>query len=160
MIYVDSREKQFQKESNVKIRNVSKYFEQNNIEYEVKKLEIGDYVNPQKQKFVIDKKKDLNEVQINLCSKDKSRFWREVRSAYKQGIKLVILVEQSGITELSDVVNWKSKYSCLDGKRLLEEMFRVATAYGIEWKFCDKRNTGKTICELLGVKKIDGYRRN
>ena len=44
MIYVDSREKQFQKESNVKIRNVSKYFEQNNIEYEVKKLEIGDYV--------------------------------------------------------------------------------------------------------------------
>lgn len=145
MIQIDTREKP------QAIANIKAFFDKHNIEYIDKKMDIADYCVIGKENLVIDRKRNLQEVAQNLCSNDKSRFWREVRLAYQNHVRMIVLVEQSGINDLRDVRNWQSKYQRLSGVRLQEEMYRIAMAYGIEWKFCHKNSTGKVICELLGV---------
>lgn len=145
MIQIDTREKPHA------IVHIKRFFDNHNIEYIDKKLDIGDYCVIGKENLVIDRKRNLQEVAQNLCSNDKSRFWREIRKAHNEGVKVIILVEQGGIHCLQDVNCWKSKYQRLDGRRLQEEMFRIAVAYGVDWIFCHKNSTGKVICDLLGV---------
>lgn len=145
MIQIDTREKPHA------IAGIKKFFDRHGVEYIDKKLDIADYKVVGKDNLVIDRKRNLQEVAQNLCSDDKSRFWREVRSSYKNNIKMIILVEEAGVHSLVDVVNWHSKYSRLTGRRLQEEMYRVAIAYGVQWEFCRKNSTGKRILELLGV---------
>ena len=145
MIQIDTREKP------QAIANIKAFFDKHNIEYIDKKMDIADYCVIGRENLVIDRKRNLQEVAQNLCSNDKSRFWREVRLAYQNHVRMIVLVEQSGINDLRDVRNWQSKYQRLSGARLQEEMYRIAMAYGIEWKFCHKNSTGKVICKLLGV---------
>lgn len=145
MIQIDTREKP------QAIANIKAFFDKHNIEYIDKKMDIADYCVIGRENLVIDRKRNLQEVAQNLCSNDKSRFWREVRLAYQNHVRMIVLVEQSGVNDLRDVRNWQSKYQRLSGARLQEEMYRIAMAYGIEWKFCHKNSTGKVICELLGV---------
>ena len=145
MIVVDSREKKWQ--------HIEKYFICNRIDYEVRKLDIADYMLSGDKKLVVDRKQNLQECCQNLCSNDSSRFWREIRKSKADGIKLIFLVEHGGqIHSIKDVVNWKSKYSTVSGKRIAEEMYRCHIAYGCEWLFCDKRSTGRRILELLEVR--------
>jgi thioredoxin reductase len=99
---------------------------------------------------VIDRKRNLDEVAGNLKTKDSGRFWREIRRARAEHIKLIILVEHGGqIHNIRDVANWSSKYSWITGRQVMEEMYRTHMAYGVEWLFCDKRSTGRKIVELL-----------
>ena len=141
MYYIDSREK--------KNDNITKYFDRHKIEYEVIKLDVGDYMVSNNSKISIDKKYGLEEIAGNLCTKDSSRFYREVRRAKESGIKLIILVESSKIKSLQDVASWQSKYSRLSGSRLQAEMYRLGIAYNITFEFCSKKSTGKRIIELL-----------
>ena len=145
MLQIDTREKPHA------IAGIKAFFDRHNIEYIDKKMDIADYCVVGKENLVIDRKRNLQEVAQNLCSNDRSRFWREIRLAYKNHVRVIVLVEQSGINDLRDVRNWQSKYQKLSGARLQEEMYRIALAYGVEWKFCHKNSTGRRICELLGV---------
>lgn len=99
----------------------------------------------------VDTKKNLEELSRNLMNRsDHSRFWKEVRKANENGIKLIILCEHGGqIKSIPDVAKWHSKYSPVTGRTLMEEIYRVHIAYGVDFVFCDKRNTGKKIIELL-----------
>lgn len=144
-IQIDTREKPHA------IAGIKKYFRAHKIEYIDKKLDIADYQVVGRPGVVIDRKRNLQEVAQNLCSEDKSRFWREVRAAHKKQIKMIILVEEAGIHSLTDVALWNSRYTRLTGKRLQEEMYRVAIAYGVEWQFCRKGSTGRRLLELLEV---------
>lgn len=136
-----------------KNNHIINYFQRHEIPFEIKKLNTADYMNTENPTVVIDRKRNLNEVAQNLCSKDSSRFWREVRRSYKEKLKFIVLVEHGRqIKSLSDVANWESKYSKTTGKQLQSEMYRVGIAYNIEWMFCDKRSTGKIIYERLMVK--------
>ena len=142
MILVDSREKKW--------RNIEEYFQRNGIPYKVQKIDTGDYMLLGNDHVSIDRKRNLDECCVNLCSNDESRFWREVRRAKKEGVKLIVLVEHGpGYKSIKDVTKWKSKYTKVTGKWLAEEMYRVHIAYGVEWLFCSKWSTGKTIVELL-----------
>lgn len=145
MIQIDTREKL------QAIAGIKAFFDKHNIEYIDRKMDIADYCVVGNENLVIDRKRNLQEVAQNLCSNDRGRFWREVRLAYRNHVRMIVLVEQSGINDLRDVKNWQSKYQRLSGARLQEEMYRIALAYGVEWQFCHKNSTGKRICELLGV---------
>lgn len=145
MIQIDTREKP------QAIAGIKAFFDKHNIEYIDRKMDIADYCVIGNENLVIDRKRNLQEVAQNLCSNDRGRFWREVRLAYRNHVRMIVLVEQSGIDDLRDVKNWQSKYQRLSGARLQEEMYRIALAYGVEWQFCQKNSTGKRICELLGV---------
>lgn len=142
MIICDTREQ--------KNQNVLEYFRKQSIPYITKKLDTGDYMDSDRMDITIDRKRNLQELCQNLCTKDDSRFWREIRRAKQSGIKMIILCEHGGkIKSIRDVAEWKSKYTKITGKKLMEEIYRVHIAYGVEFIFCDKRSTGKKIMELL-----------
>ena len=62
----------------------------------------------------------------------------------------MILCECGGkVKTINDVPKWRSKYSPVTGRRLVNEMIRLEMAYGVVWRFCDRRSTGKRIVEIL-----------
>lgn len=143
MFIFDTREK--------KNEHIKAYFEKNNIEYIVKKLDVGDYQVEGKPQISVDRKRNLQELSKNLMNaKDHSRFWKEVRRARGQKIKLFVLIEHGGrIKSIEDVAMWADKYSGVSGRKLADEIYRVHIAYSVEFIFCSKQQTAKKIIELL-----------
>ena len=148
-LLVDSREKWTQSNSSdVHLRN---YFEKHSIEYEVRKLDVGDYQLEGNPGISVERKQSMEEISRNLMNRsDSSRFWREVRRAHEQCINLVVLIESGpSVLNINDVVKWRSKYSPVMGRRLIDEMIRLEAAYGVRWVFTSRRSTGKKIMEIL-----------
>ena len=104
--------------------NIKKYCEKNGIELVNVKLDVGDYMIDLNGKISVDTKSNLYELSRNLTNKaDHSRFWKEVRRAREQGIKLYILCEHGGkIKSIQDVAQWRDKYSGVDGRHLMDEI--------------------------------------
>ena len=127
------------------------YFEEHNIEYEIRKLDVGDYQIESRPQISVDRKRNLQELSKNLMNaKDHSRFWKEVRRAKEQKIKLFVLIEHGGqIKSIKDVAKWQDKYSGVSGRTLANEIYRVHISYGVEFLFCSKRSTAKRIIEIL-----------
>lgn len=143
MIIVDSREKKWE--------HIKAYLDRNGIEYEVRKLDVGDYFNTNNPEIVIDRKADLQEVCSNLQNGKENihRFINECRRARDKKIRFVVLVEGNNCKTLADVKTWKSKYSNHNGIWLYREMLRLFYAYKVEWHFCRKNETAKKIMEIL-----------
>lgn len=148
-IICDSREKWTQSGSDD--RHIPDWFSKHGIEWEVRKLDCGDYMIDGQPEIVVDRKKSLDELATNLMNRsDSARFWREVRRAHAQHIRLVILCECGGqIKTINDVPKWKSRFGPVTGRRLVNEMIRLELSYGVTWCFCDKRSTGRLITEIL-----------
>ncbi len=148
-IICDSREKWTQAGSTD--RHIPDWFDRHGLEWEVRKLEVGDYMAEGHPELVVDRKKSLDELATNLMNRsDSARFWREVRRAHEQQTKLVILCECGGqIRSINDVPKWKSRYGPVTGRRLINEMIRLEMSYGVLWRFCDRRSTGRLIVEIL-----------
>lgn len=148
-IIVDSRE--HWTHPNSTDTHISDYFDRHGIEWEVRKLDVGDYADSENGRIVIDRKSGLEEISMNLLNKsDSQRFWREIRRSHEQGIKLVILVESGRtVKNINEVVRWKSKYSTVTGRRLIDEMIRTEMAYSVRWVFTDRRSTARRIIEIL-----------
>ena len=135
-----------------KHKNIAAYCQRCGIELVRAALPYGDYMFPGGH-ISIDTKRNLDEVATNLLNrshKDSVRFWNEIRSAKQNGIQLVILVEHGGeIKTINDVPKWRSRFSGVTGRRLIDEMIRTEMAYGVLWCFCDRRSTAKRIIEIL-----------
>lgn len=141
-VIVDSREKKWD--------HIQTLFDRWEVPYEVKKLDVADYMLEGDESFAIDRKRSLDEICTNLMNRnDASRFWSEIRRSKQKGMKVVILIEQFGCKSINDVANWSSKYSRVSGKVLQREMLRIHFAYGIEFLFCDKRHSARMILNLL-----------
>lgn len=139
MIICDTREK--------KNSHILDYFDLKGVPYTVAKLDTGDYMTPGGL-VTVDRKQNLEEMANNLCSPS-HRFWREVRRAHDTGLKLIILIEDGHYHGIEDVKAWKSKYTRVTGRYLANEMARVSIAYGVEFVFCWKQDTGRRIKDLL-----------
>lgn len=130
------------------------------------KLYVGDYTRIDNMTVCVDTKFGLQEVYGNVIQ-DHERFKRELLAAKDAGIRLVVLVEESGIHTVQDVEKWNNprirRYSRMTqrmqqaqkppvpSERLSRIMQTMADKYGVEWMFCDKRDTAKRICEILGI---------
>lgn len=115
---------------------------------------VGDYVNLDNPKVVIDRKKDLQEVAGNVCQQH-DRFIRELELARELGFKMIILVEEPTITSLTNVCSWynwrrRSNPKAINGKTLYKIMSTIAEKYDVTWEFTTKQNCGKRIVEILG----------
>lgn len=134
-LYEDTRQKKSQHD------NVKDYCSENGIELVRTKLDVGDYMLDLNGKCSVDTKSSLSELSHNLLNaKDHSRFWKEIRRAREQGIKLFILCEHGGkIKSIKDVAQWNDKYSGVSGRTLMNEMYRVSISYGVEFVFCEKK---------------------
>lgn len=132
------------------IKGITEYFDRHGILWERTKLDTGDYMLDGQPNLVIDRKQSLSELAHNLLSPDRARFYREVRRARDNGIKLIILCEHGpDVKTFADVKNWKPKYGKVSGKALADAIFRLEMAYNVPTLFCGKRSTGKRIIEIL-----------
>ena len=131
--------------------HIKAYFDKHGVEYEIRKLDVGDYQIEGKPQISVDRKRNLQELSHNLMNpKDHSRFWKEVRRAREQGIKLYILCEHGGkIKSIQDVALWNDKYSGVNGRHLMDVIYKLHIGWGVEILFCDKRCTARRIVEIL-----------
>ena len=143
-IQIDTREKERA------IQKILQEFDRQKVLYFSSKLPIGDYMNLDNARLVVDRKQSLGELCTNLCSPDKSRFWNEIRLAKNLGIKIIFLCEHSkDIKRIQDVATWSSPYTQVRGRDLMEKIYSCHIAYGVDFLFCSKPETGKRIIELL-----------
>ena len=149
MLIVDSRE-QWTRPNSFDI-HISDYLNKHHIDWTVRKLDVGDYQFDDDSSVSVDRKQSIEELAHNLLNKsDSARFWREVRRAHAQGTKLIVLCEAGGkYHNANDLKYWQSKYTGVKGNRVLTELVRCEMAYGVIFKFCDRRSTGRRIIELL-----------
>ena len=150
MIIVDTREKPRA------IKLILAEFDRQGVEYVRRALNFADYADPDRLPgIVIDRKQNLLEVAQNVVQ-GKKRFVREIERCNRAGCRMVFLIEHGGrIRKLEDVIAWKNprlKVSpmAVSGERLYKIMKAMEGYYHIEWQFCDKRQTGKRIIEILG----------
>lgn len=147
MLLVDDREKWTQ--AGNRDRHLRDYFDRHGIMWRRERLDVGDYML-EGGGISVDRKYGLEEISKNLTNRaDNQRFMDEVRRAYESGIRLVVLIEQRGITCRNDVARWRSKYTGVSGAFLLKRMYRLEMAYHVRFAFCDRRNCGKAIMEIL-----------
>ena len=131
------------------VRGILNYFDRHGIEWERRALKTGDYMLEGQDNLVIDRKGGLGELCVNLCSADVSRFYREIRRAHDDGVRLVILCEQYGVKTFRDIAGWKNPYGKVTGRMLQEKVYQLEMAYRVPVLFCDKRSTGRRIVEIL-----------
>lgn len=170
-IIVDSREKARA------ISKILKYFNEKSINYEVSKLVVGDYQSLDNPRLIVDRKQNIQEIWGNINSgKEHERFRNELLRAIKLGIKLVILCEHGpDITCMEDVIffyqeettrfRWKTvngrkvrepyQQKPIDGKKLYKSMCTMHERYGVDFVFCQKKDTGKRIIEILSGGEYD-----
>lgn len=147
-IQIDSREKARA------IRKILTTFDEARVVHPVSKLYVGDYMNFDNPRVIIDRKQNLLEVCGNVCQQH-ARFVREIKKANEIGVHLVFLVEHGGaIHSLEDVRNWKNPRLqqhplAMSGERLYRVMLTMQNKYDIEWQFCNKQDTGRRIIEIL-----------
>ena len=148
IIQIDSREK-----AHI-IEKIIRYFDDQRIKHISSKLVVGDYMNMDNSKLVVDRKHNLSELANNLTN-DSGRFMREVRLAKELGIHLVVLCEHGGwCKSIRDVKDWHNPMQgkipfAISGKELMERIYKVHIAYGVDFLFCDKRCTGRRNLEIL-----------
>lgn len=149
-IQIDTREKQRA------IVKVLDEFDRQGVKHVSSKLYVGDYMSFDNPRLIIDRKQNLFEVCNNVCQQH-DRFISEIKKANDIGIKLIILVEHGGkVKSLDDVAEWnnprlKTSPLAVSGQRLHKILSTIQKNYNVEFLFCDKRNTGKRIIELLQI---------
>lgn len=149
MLLIDSREKWTQQDRPA-ANSIGDWFLQHGVQYRVQKLDVGDYML-EGGSITIDTKQDLEELSRNLMNRaDHARFMKEVRRAHEAGLRLVVLCRHGGkIRSIQDVASWRSKYSPVTGRALMDQIYRIHISYGVEFLFCSKRMTAKKIIEIL-----------
>jgi ERCC4-type nuclease len=151
MLLVDSREKP------KAIKTILKEFEGKGVPYSVTKLFIGDYQDYGNPFLIIDRKQSIQELAAN-CTRDHERFKRELERAKAVGARLVILVEQNRykdrdkwihVEDIEDIMLWSSPHTTIVGEKVYRVLRAWRSKYDIDIQFCDKRQTGKKILEIL-----------
>lgn len=133
--------------------NIHKYFDDAGIKYIRCALPFGDYALAPKR--VVDTKQDVHEVCINLCAgkvSERMRFIDEIKTTNEGGSYIIFLIEDKRFKEISDL--YGKRIHCKNGRtisgdQLATSMHNVSKYYGCEFKFCDPKETGQRILELL-----------
>lgn len=103
---------------------------------------------------MVDRKQNLAEIAGNLTQQHE-RFRAELERAKRAKIRVIVLCEHGGqIRSLEDVEKWENPRrrespGAITGERMAKIMRTMSDRYGVEWRFCDKRQTGKRILEIL-----------
>lgn len=163
IIQIDSREK------SRAIQKIIEEFDKQGVKYIISKLFVGDYMNYDNPRLIVDRKQNLSEVCSNVCQ-DHERFTNEIKRANDNDIQLIFLVEHGeGITSLEDVIFWKNprgtkrisvngrwtdvKTKAVTGETLYKILATIERKYGVHFEFCSKSETGKRIMEILSDDK-------
>jgi ERCC4-type nuclease len=158
-IQVDSREHQHA------IQDILAEFDKQGVKHYTSKLYCGDYMSLDNPRLVIDRKQNLHELCGNVCQQHE-RFRAEMQRAKENGIKIIFLCEHGrNIKALDDVLWWTNPRETyrekvkgvwvtkhrkvMQGDTLFKILNTMQNRYGVEFLFCEKKDTGKRIIELL-----------
>lgn len=122
---------------------------------------------------VVDTKYGMQEIYSDIIGKDHYRFTDSLVLAQNNNIKMIVLIEEPGFESVDDVATWRNprrenwfKYSALHkvGKAksvkipkippassevLMKAMKTIEEKYGVEFRFCDPKDAGARVIELL-----------
>ena len=148
-----------------KIEHITSVFDRYKVEYSKTRLVVGDYMNPDKPHIVIERKKSLLELAVNLSYKDKERFKRELERAKEVGVHVVILNEDGnsqqlddleGLTEctllagVKDIVRRSTiARNTIKPEELCKKLRALTKWYDVEIQFCNPADTGIRIIDIL-----------
>lgn len=152
-IQIDSREQKYE--------HITKAFDRKQIKWFRSKLPVGDYMELDNARLVIDRKRRLEELCGNIFQ-DHARFKREIELAAELGITLIILVEHGPlIKSIADVMMWKNpnieRGSTVTGEKIARAMTTIQGKYGVEFRFCDKSQTANRILEIFNEFRPGAY---
>ena len=160
IIQIDSREKARA------ITKIVEEFDRRGIRHPVSKLMVGDYMNYDNHRLIVDRKQNLSELCSNVCQQHE-RFRAELVRAQENEIQLVILCEHGkGVKSLEDVIWWDNprgvkrmkgadgrwrnvETKAMQGDVLYKILCTMQRKYGVRFLFCDKKETGRRIVEIL-----------
>ena len=142
-----------------KHKNIQAYCSTHGIEIVRQALNVGDYMlsGPEfggmKGDICCDTKYGVPEL-ASCCFQDHERFRDEMQRAQKLGIQLIILTEEA--LPGGRLENWRSPIG-RDGRPkfkfdpaiLKKVMLTMQEKYGVKFRFCDGRSTGKVLIEYL-----------
>lgn len=140
-----------------------KYFEENGINILRSKLPIGDYARLDNLSLVIDTKKDIQELIMDV-TKDHERFKKEVLRAKENGIQLVVLVEnEENVYDKEDLLKWenprlKKSPKATTGGILFKILNTMEKRYGVRFLFSTVQESPSFICNILG--NVEIYKEN
>ena len=140
VIIVDSRE-----QSN---KHITDYFDKNNIKYEVRKLDCGDYSArvgdmTLEHDMFIERKNSLTELCGNM-GQNRERFEREFTKAKSEGAKPFLIIENDSLNDVF-LGNYNSK---LKPKSLWSSLCVWMVRYNTSVMFCRRENMGCVIANL------------
>jgi len=137
-----------------KHKNINAYFQKAGIQVERCCLYVGDYAIANEQGRAVDTKQDVMEVLKDMMSADHDRFRRECIRAMEAGIKLLVLVEE--VLPEGGLAAWQpprdahgKPLTSVKGESLRRAMLTMTVKYGVRFRFCDGRQTGRLIVEYL-----------
>lgn len=136
-----------------KHKNIHAYCEQQGIKIIRSKLVVGDYQISNRADIVVDTKYGVSEIAYD-CFQSHDRFRAELQRAKDCGIQLIVLIEETLPGGRLD--NWKSPLG-RDGKPLFKfdpvilrkVLITMQEKYGVKFRFCDGRSTGKVLLAYL-----------
>ena len=138
-----------------KHKNIHAYCSEQGIEIIRTKLLVGDYMLTGSGSGGIscDTKMGVGEL-ASCCFQEHERFRAEMETAQKCDIQLIILTEEK--LPGGRLENWRSPLG-RDGRpryrfdpvTLKKVMLTMQEKYGVRFRFCDGRSTGKVLMEYL-----------
>ena len=144
-----------------KHNNVERYLSQTGIPWERQALFTGDYILANDGRRAVDTKQSVLELIHDICSEDHERFARECQRAHDAGIRLLILTEEllppGGLTSWVNPRNKAGKpLTATKPETLRRAMITMTAKYGVQFRFCDARSTGRLVVEYLTLGTIEG----
>ena len=141
-----------------KHENIRRYCEKHGIEIIRQALNVGDYQIAGKGDISVDTKYGVSEIALDVFQ-DHDRFRDECQRAQRCGIQLIVLIEEQ--LPGGRLENWRSPIGW-DGlpmhrfkpEVLKKAMITMQKEYGVKFRFCSSRETGKILIDYLtGVRK-------
>ena len=138
-----------------KHKNIAAYCKQQGIEIIRTKLLVGDYMLTGEGSggISVDTKSGVPELAMDIFQQHE-RFRNECETAQRCGITLIVLTEE--VLPGGRLENWRSPVDRFGRPRckfdpaiLKKAMITMQDKYGVRFRFCDGRSTGKELFEYL-----------
>lgn len=131
-----------------KHKNIHAYCEQAGIKIIRQALNVGDYQIAGKGNISVDTKQSVLELAGNVFQ-EHQRFRDECIRAQECDIQLIVLIEEQ--LPGGRLVNWRPPVGSVrfDPATLRKAMITMQQEYGVKFRFCDGRSTGKQLIEYL-----------
>lgn len=151
LLLIDTREKP------KAIQGIINTVDEARIPHESTKLLFGDYMDYNRPSIVIDRKQNIAELAKN-CTWEHDRFRAELERAKAANARLIILVEQNRykdrdkwihVESIEDIMLWTNPHTTIRGEKVFRVLRAWMSKYDIDVQFCDKRQTGRRILEII-----------